>query len=390
MKTIQIAPITILAALFAALLSGCGKNGPAAPAAGASEVAALAVKAQAVTNRPFERRLTVQGTLEAKRFADVAARVEGNLDAVWVDEGDAVKTGETRLFQIDPVGLSNAVTIAEQALDVARAGLTVAQAGADKTKAEARKAALDFERYERLHKEGKVSNNEYETADTLHRQAQAGIAVAEAQIDLAGRQVRQAEAALAIARKHLDDSLTVSPIDGVVSLRSAEPGEQMSVGRTVLRLVDPRTLEAAAFIPAQYYASVQPGQTPFRLAVKGAEAAMHTVTYRSPTIDPTLRTFEIKGLVDNAAGLAVPGSMADITIVFETRPGKAVPTEAVLNRAGKQVVFVVRDGRAAQVEVATGLQNDGWTEILSGLAAGALVVTEGQTQLRDGAPVEVL
>ena len=387
MKTARLAPVLFAAVLPAALLAtGCGKKESVA----AETVRTLAVRVQPVASRDFERRLTVQGTLEAKNYANVASRADGNLDAIWVDEGDAVVAGETALFQIDPVGRENAVTIAKQNRAVAQASLEVAQASAKKTAAEARKATLDFDRYERLHRDGKVSDNEFESAEVARAQAEAGIAVAEAQVDLAERQVKQAEANLAIAEKNLADARILAPISGVVSSRTAEPGEQMSVGRVVLRIDDLSVVEAAAYLPAQYYPEVVPGQTTFRLGIGGREAGAHAVTYRSPTIDPTLRTFEIKGQVAAADGLAVPGQMADLTIVFETRAGLGVPSAAVLVRGGKPAVFVARNGQAFLREVQTGFQNDGWTEILSGLETGETVVVEGQTQLRDGLPVEIL
>ena len=386
MKTARLAPVLVAAVLPAALFAaGCGKKESAA----AETVRALAVRVQPVAPRAFERRLTVQGTLEAKNFANVASRADGNLDAIWVDDGDAVVAGETALFQIDPVGRENARTIAKQNLAVAQASLDVAQASAKKTEAEARKATLDFARYERLHQAGKVSDNEFESAEVARAQAQAGRAVAEAQVDLAERQVKQAEANLAIAEKNLADARILAPITGVVSARHAEPGEQMAVGRTVLRIDDLSVVEAAAYLPAQYYPEVVPGETTFRLGVGGRAAGTHAVSYRSPTIDPTLRTFEIKGRVEAADGLAVPGAMADLTLVFETRQGLGVPSASILNRNGKSIVFVAQDGQAAAREVQAGLQNDAWTEILSGLEAGESVVTEGQTQLRDGLAVEI-
>lgn len=387
MKTDRIALVLLAAVLPAAFLAaGCGKKESAA----AETVRALAIRAQPAAARAFERRLTVQGTLEAKNYANVASRADGNLDAIWVDEGDAVVAGETALFQIDPVSRENSLTIAKQNLAVAEASLKVAEASAKKTEAEAHKATLDFARYERLHQDGKVSDNEYEAAEVQNAQAKAGLAVAQAQVDLAERQVKQAEAALSIAQKNLADAKILAPISGVVSSRTAEPGEQMSVGRVVLRIDDLSVVEAAAFLPAQYYPEVVPGQTTFRLDVGGREAGTHVVTTRSPVIDPTLRTFEIKGKVEAADGLAVPGQMADLTLVFETRQALGVPSAAILNRGGKSVVFVAQDGRAVQREVQAGLQNDGWTEVLSGLEAGESVVTEGQSQLRDGQPVEVL
>ena len=387
MKIARLALVLFAAVLPAALLAtGCGKK----EAAAADTVRALAVRVQPVAARDFERRLTVQGTLEAQNFANVASRADGNLDAIWVDEGDAVVAGETALFQIDPVGRENARTIAKQNLAVAQASLTVAEAAARKTEAEARKATLDFERYERLHQAGKVSDNEFESAEVAHAQAKAGRAVAEAQVDLAERQVKQAEANLAIAEKNLADARILAPITGVVSARHAEPGEQMAVGKVVLRIDDLSVVEAAAYLPAQYYPEVEPGKTEFRLGVGGREAGAHVVAYRSPVINPTLRTFEIKGKVAAADGVAVPGQMADLTIVFETRSGLGVPSASILTRNGKSIVFVAQDGKAAAREVQTGLQNDAWTEIVSGLEAGESVVTEGQTQLRDGLAVDVL
>ena len=387
MKTIRLVRSLFAVLAVAALAAGCGKKA-AAPAAETAR--AVAIRVQPVAAREFERRLTVQGTLEAKNYATVASRADGNLDAIWVDEGDAVVAGETALFQIDPVGRENARTIAKQNLAVAQASLDVAQASAKKTEAEARKATLDFARYERLHQAGKVSDNEFESAEVARAQAQAGVAVAEAQVDLAERQVKQAEANLAIAEKNLADARILAPITGVVSARHAEPGEQMAVGKVVLRIDDLSVVEAAAYLPAQYYPEVEPGKTEFRLGVGGRAAGTHVVAYRSPVINPTLRTFEIKGKVAAADGVAVPGQMADLTIVFETRSGLGVPSASILTRNGKSIVFVAQDGKAAAREVQTGLQNDAWTEILSGLEAGESVVTEGQTQLRDGLPVDVL
>ena len=387
MKTIRPTPALFSLLLAAgALAGGCGKHAATA----LEESSALAVRAQAAAERTFERRLTVQGSLEAKNRADVASRIDGTLEEIWVDEGDAVVAGQTVLFQVDAANRQNSLTIAEQNLAVAEASLAVARASAQKTEAEAHKANLDFARYERLHKDSRVSDNEFESAQVQHEAAKAAIDVARAQVDLAERQVKQAEASLAIARKNLDDAKVTAPISGFVSSRTAEPGEQMSVGRVVLRIDDLAEIEAAAYLPAQYYADVVPNQTTFRLGIAGRPAGQHVGTHRCPTIHTVLRTFEIKGRVADAGESAVPGSMADLTIVFESRQGLGVPSASVLIRNGKPTVFVAQEGKAVLREVQTGLQNDGWTEILSGLAAGEPVVTEGQTQLRDGLPVNVL
>lgn len=337
--------------------------------------------------RTFERRFQTQGTLESKLYANVSARTPGIVQDIYVDEGDPVVAGETVLFQIDPVRVRNALAIATQNLAVARASLAVAEANATQTRAQARKAALDFQRYTRLHDEGRVTDNEYETRQVADEQARAAIAVADAQVDLARRQVDSALAALAIAQADCDDATVRAPLTGVVTERHAEPGELAPAGKVLLRIEDPSSVEAVAYLPAAYYTSVAPSSTTFRLTLSGAPAGTFPLAYRAPVVNPTLRTFEVKGPVSGPA--AVPGLDADLAFVFESRTSLGVPSSAVLHRGGAATVFVDENGVAAARAVETGLQNDGYTEILSGLSENDPVVVEGQTLLNPGAPIQL-
>ena len=354
-----------------------------------AETAPLTVRTQVAAEHDFERRLSVQGSLESRNYASVAARSAGNLDAILVAEGDTVIAGETVLFQIDPTSHQNALTIAQQDLAVAKSSLTVARASLAKVEAEARKATLDYERYKRLHEADKISDSDFERAEMGYAQAQAGIMMAKAQADLSEQQVRKAEAALAISAKNLEDTRVIAPISGTVTQRHAEPGEFMSVGRVLLRIDDLSHIEAAAFIPAQYYADVIPGETMFRLRVNQQDSGTHTVTYRSPTIDTSLRTFEIKGKVFPVSNGVVPGNMADLSIVFSSFQSLGIPENAVIIRNGQPTVFVIEDAVARQQTVTTGLNDRGWIEIKEGLKAGDVVVVEGQTLLRDSQRVTV-
>ncbi|HOI56744.1 MAG TPA: hypothetical protein PLP01_15955, partial [Phycisphaerae bacterium] len=83
----------------------------AAPAHAARTVPVSVVQARAMT---FESRLVTSGSLLAKDYALVSARRPGALDAVYVDEGDAVTAGRTQLFQTDSLNLTKAVEIARQ------------------------------------------------------------------------------------------------------------------------------------------------------------------------------------------------------------------------------------------------------------------------------------
>ncbi|MBQ6247678.1 MAG: efflux RND transporter periplasmic adaptor subunit [Kiritimatiellae bacterium] len=374
--------IPILSIAILASLAGCTKR----DAESISTLAdvALPVRTLSVTNAPFERAMTVQGTLEAVESATVSARIPGPLSEVCVDLGDKVAAGETKLFAVDSATVSNQVVIAREAAATARAHVAVAEANVAKAEAVAKKAVRDAERFSRLHGEERVSDNEWERAQTQRETAEADVAVAKASLQLARQQVSQAEAQLSIAERQLADATLYAPCDGIVAARLKEPGEQVGPGTPVVVVKGVKELKALAFLPAKHYAEVIPGETEVDLRAGSAAPVMAKVSAKSPAIDQRLRVFEIKALLPGSE-TAVPGAMADFHVVFERREGVSVPQEAVLSRAAGTIVFVAQpDGTAKEVPVRVGLRDSGRAEILSGLAPGDPVIVEGQTQLYDG------
>jgi membrane fusion protein (multidrug efflux system) len=81
--------------------------------------------------------------------------------------------------------------------------------------------------------------------------------------------------------------------------------------------------------------------------------------------------------------------MASFSFVFEKREGLSVPDASIVARLNRSVVFVVKDGKANMRDVKAGLRNDGWTEILEGLAEGEQILVEGQSQATDGVAVDI-
>lgn len=379
-----------IASLMAIIFVGCDKASEESNV-NVKTVNATRVKTANVSNRFFENRFSVQGSIEASVSANVAALVPGNLDTIWVDEGDAVVAGVTKLFQIDPISLSNQVVIAEQALAVARSQHEVAKASLESTRASLDKAELDYNRYKRLHNEKRVTDNEFEVRNTSLRQARANLKVGEAQVALCSQQVEQAEAQLLIASKSLSDSLAIAPISGRVSARNFDPGEYASSGKVVISIVDVDKLEAAAFVPSIYFDRIKAGETRIRLSVAGRDLGEAVVSYRSPVVDTTLRTFEIKAELDGEMARSfAPGMMVDATLVFERHEALGAPSSAVLIRGGESVVFIANGDKAEQRVVRTAFVTDGWIEITSGLKAGDAVIFEGHTIVRDGSPIEIV
>jgi RND family efflux transporter MFP subunit len=221
-------------------------------------------------------------------------------------------------------------------------------------------------------------------------QLQAAEKLSQALVNLAAAQEDQAKASLTIAQKNLADATIVAPISGKVSARLLEPGEMGSPGIPVLRIDDTTVVEVAAFLPAQYYPDVVSGQTLMTIQVVGIDVGRHTITYKSPTINPKLRTFEVKCLLTNPPEGVAPGAMAQINVILESRKALGVPSAAIQQRSGHNVVFVVKDHISHQVIIQPGIEMDGWTEIREGdVTEEVAVVTMGQYMIEEGTRVAV-
>jgi RND family efflux transporter MFP subunit len=381
----------LLLPLFAAslLFGGCsgGKNRAGDEA---SEERSIPVVLTSAAIREFEDRLVLQGNLEAKHFAVVPALVAGAIETFFVDEGDEVIANETKLFQIDSLKLEKALEVSRQDLAMARCGNLESAANLERVQADFDKAELDYGRFQRLLAQNAVTKDAFEGQESRYKQTKAVLKHAHTLVNLAQERERQAEAALAIAEKHLKESLGVAPISGRVSARILEVGEMADTGKPVLRIDDPSVIEVSAFLPAQYYPRVQPDETLMRVQVHGIELGELPVSYKSPTIHPKLRTFEVKCLLNNPPEGVIPGAIAELSVSLERRTALGVPSSAVVFRENKAVVFVVENDRARIRELTTGLSSDGWVEVRSGnLAEGTPVATMGQFLLKDGIRVTV-
>jgi len=166
-----------------------------------------------VQQRTFEQTLRTQGMVEAKRFALVSARVPGTLDAVLVDEGDRVRTGQA-LFGVDRLKLEKALEISRRDLAVAACGLREKQANLDRVQADFDKAELDYKRYGRLFEKKAVTADVFEAQESRYKQATASLKHAHVLVELGQEQLHQAEAAVEIAEKDLADAFErIAPTD---------------------------------------------------------------------------------------------------------------------------------------------------------------------------------
>jgi len=385
-------------ALAAALCAGAiilygarngGANGIGAQSAVEAKPA-VPVVTEPLALRDFESVVVVQGTIEAKHTAIVSAKIPGTIEAIYVDEGDAVVEGETRLFQTDALKLRKAVDIARQNLEIARYGRQEKEAYRERLQADFEKAKIDYDRHQLLYESNSIAIDVLEQNQSRYRQALAMCKHAQSLVDLAAEQERQAEASLAIAQKDLGDALVTATLTGKVTHRFLEPGEMAGAGTPVVRIEDTSLVEASAFLSSPYYADVRPGETIMRVTVHNTGVGEVPVIFKSPTINPKLRTFEVKCQIKDPPEGVVSGAMAHIAVLIAQHRGFGVPKGAIQTRDDRSVVFHVEGDTARMLSVTTGFESGGMVEVQGeGLREGLSVVTMGQFQVEEGSRVVV-
>jgi len=230
-----------------------------------------------------------------------------------------------------------------------------------------------------------AAQEEYLAAKRLRTDVDAlalgGLADAAAQrMRLAGMsddQIREVDARGAV---QLRFTIT-SPIDGVVGELSVREGMTVSVGASLFRLNGVATVWVNAEVPERAAGDVRPGN-----AVEARTVALPGSLFKGrvnailPEVNATTRTLKARIELANPDGRLVPGMFATIDFAPARRKDAVlVPSEAVI-RTGKRTVVIVAQGagRFAPIDVETGVESNGQTEIANGVRAGDNVVVSGQ------------
>lgn len=378
--------LALAALCVLAVNAGCSRQDEVTEA---SQESARSVQLAQIETFTFTHSVIVQGTWIAKDAAMVPARIGGILKAILVEDGATVTNGQA-LAHIDSEQLEYAVEARRQDVSVARSALDVARAQAERAAADLERAGNDHRRFQALRADNAVSDQAAEQVATQWKSAVAAEKVARAQIDLAAAQVRQVEAALAIVERDLRDTVIHAPLNGVISRRFHELGESVEPNKPVFRIENPERIEFSAFLAERYFPLVNPGTTMVELQAANRSVGEFVVSYRSPTVHETFRTFEIKCLLPEPPDWLVPGMMASASVVLDRREGRGVPAGTLVRRPAGDLLFAVKEGSAHAYPVKTGYETAGMVEIVEGLPDGVThVVSAGQFTLNEGDRVTV-
>ena len=145
-------------------------------------------------------------------------------------------------------------------------------------------------------------------------------------------------------------------------------------------------------MPERHAGQIKAGQRVHVRVESETKPFAGTVTRINPQIDPTNRTFEVEVSVANPDHALKPGAFARAEIETFVQPDVLfVPERAVVSFAGVRKVYSVKDGKAVEIPLDTGVRRGDWVEVVrpKGLKPGDPVVVEGVNRLAAGVPVAV-
>ena len=341
-----------------------GAGGPGGGPGGGNVLVLARADVATVEVGPIEAGTAVTGDLRPIEQVNVRARLEGDLDAVLVRDGDRVREGQLLArFDADEEESNRQSALADRA--AAESDVATAQWNAEQSAELFRAGAI---------------------AEQADRAARQQLVAARARLAAAQARVRSATEAV-------QDARVLSPTTGVISGRVVEPGERVSRGATLFTVVRNDRLELAASVPARAAADLRVGQA-VRFSADGQQLEGR-VARVSPTINPATRAIEVYVQVPNPDGRLKGNTFATGRIVGRTL-GDAllVPSAAVRQPGEGEAPFVYRIAgeTVERAVVQVGLVDDaqGVVQILDGLAAGDRVVVGQVGAVGAGARVQIV
>lgn len=355
------------------LLSACSGNGAAAQTK-VPTVDAVPVEVALASHNAISASYSGTAALVADHEAQVTAKTSGVLKKLYVEEGMTVKAGQL-LAELDDADALAKARQAEAQMHKAEATFAHAQAAIPKHL---------------------IPEYEYE----------------QDKFDLAAQR-----AAYEAANIQLSYTRIVAPVDGVIAQRDIKIGNLVQANQNLFRIVGMNPLQAVLNVPERQLGILKAGQA-VQLeadALPGKKFA-GTILRIAPVVDPASGTFRVTCQFHDASAVLRPGMFARIDIVYDQRSDAlTVPRSALVEEDGQTSVFVVEKAPPAPAAkaatdksagktpgaapsgfvahrqlVKTGYSDGDKVEIVSGLDAGARVITVGRNAVRDGTAVLVL
>ncbi|MEW6200650.1 MAG: efflux RND transporter periplasmic adaptor subunit [bacterium] len=365
----------------------------------------------------IEARLSIYGTLRGENEVPIYPKVGGRVERVAVENGDRVRAGQL-LVQIETKEIGDHVRQAQAAVNAAREQYTLVQKGArpqersqveimvEQARQAYQTAQSTLNRMQGLLDAGVISQQQFDEVKLQHDVAKGQYENAREQLSIvqtgardeekkmAEQGLRQAEAALAFAMEQLKNASITSPVAGVVTSRSIDPGTLTGPGgqQALMTIVDDSSFSMSADISEVDLEKVRIGQgveiTIDAIAGGRFEGEIAEI---NPAASEGARSFTLKVKLKEKDSAMKSGMFARGSVMIAERADVlTVPKDALTSRSGQFGVFVVKNGRAVYRKIQTGIINTLNAEVTKGLSEGEEIILAGSAWVKDDDRVNVI
>lgn len=366
---------TLLVLAIASALAACSKEAkdPAKPGASATAQAKqndgkpnqllvapedlLTVQSDALASGPV-----ITGSIQPERRADLRAEVSAVVLQVVKENGEPVKRGDL-LVKLDETAIRDSLLSADEAVRAAAQALD--------------QANRQLERLKTLRASGMTSAAAFDEAEVRRNSAQSELSAAKSRA--------------ALARQQLARTAVRAPFDGIVSDRKVSSGDTATIGKELVKVIDPNSMRFEGRVSTDKISLVKVGQ-PVKFHINGYGNQQFTGTVKR--IDPSAN--DITRQVEVLVGLTgeqprVAGLYAEGRIDAETADALMLPESAIVRNGDETYTWRVKGATLSKVNLQVGMrdQRTGNFEIKTGLAAGDTVLRSPSSNLKDGQKVEM-
>jgi HlyD family secretion protein len=403
------------------------------------------VTAETLRRRDLEAIVSASCKIQPKRQVNISANTMGRVTRLAVQEGQRVKAGQF-LLEIDPRSLEGELQRGEAGVAAARSSLQQARTSVDQARATLDLARQNLKRQDELWKEGLTSRESLERAQNEVAVREAELKTREQEIRTREEQIKQEEASLSTTRYNLSQVIISAPMDGIITRRNIEEGENVVVGTmnnagtVLLTVADMSVIEAEIEVdetdiptvtldqPARITIDAVPDRQ-FRGSVSEiGNSPIQTATATGNIGTPQATNFKVVVTLEEEVPDVRPGFTCTAEITTATRRNVvAVPIQALTvremlydangtlvhepppprpsrfrfrrpaddtpappaepppghARMETEGVFVFRDGRAVFLPVKVGIAGERYFEVMSGVSENDRVITGPFSSVRE-------
>lgn len=314
------------------------------------------VKIETVDYRPVVQEGNYTATVEPELINNISASSPNRIKEIFVDEGVRVSKGQ-KLVVLDDINTTS------YEMQVANAKATLEN------------VQINYDRAVELLKIGGGTQQNVDQMQLQLTNAKIALATAE-------RTLRNVQ----------ENTVLVSPINGIVTARNYDPGD-MTASLPILTVAQVQPVKIVINVSESELAHVKKGMpAEVRFDTYGDEVFNGTITMVAPTVDADSRTFGVEITVNNSDNRILPGMFGRVRLNLGEEEHVVAPDRAVVKQpgSGNHYIYVYNnDGTVSYNKVELGQRIGNSYEILSGVEPGAKVVVSGQSRLADGASVEI-